>query len=60
MTEYRIGDGAFQAYDGPFTLGEDGTHEVTYRSTDAAGNAEGDKTVTVKVDRTGPAVTCTA
>jgi cytochrome c len=59
-TEYKIGDGPFQAYDGPFTLDEDGTHEVTYRSTDAAGNVEGDKTVTVKIDRTGPHVACTA
>jgi hypothetical protein len=59
-TEYKVGDGAFQAYDGPFTLEADGTHVVTYRSTDAAGNVEADKTVTVKIDRTGPSVTCTA
>src|SRR5918992_1374052 len=52
-TEYKVGDGAFQAYDGPFTLDADGTHEVTYRSTDAAGNVEADKTLTVKIDRTG-------
>ena len=59
-TEYKVGDGAFQAYDGPFTLEADGTHVVTYRSTDAAGNVEADKTVTVKIDRTGPSVACTA
>ena len=59
-TEYRVGDGAFQAYTGPFTLAADGTHVVTYRSTDANGNVEADRTVTIRIDRTGPAVACMA
>jgi cytochrome c len=53
-TEYRIGDGQFAAYDAPFTLAEDGTHVVTFRSTDGDGNVEADKTLTVKVDATAP------
>jgi hypothetical protein len=59
-TRYKIGNGTFQTYDGPFTLDADGTHEVTYRSTDAAGNVEADKTVVPRIDRTGPSVACSA
>ena len=33
---------------------------MTYRSSDAAGNVEGDKTVAFKIDRTGPSIQCTA
>jgi cytochrome c len=51
-TEYRIGGGSFQAYTGPFTLDDDGTHTVEYRSRDAAGNQEEAKTFSVKVDVT--------
>jgi cytochrome c len=58
-TEYKVGDGAYQPYSAPFTLGEDGTHVVGYRSTDAAENVEAAKTVTVKVDRTAPSSAAT-
>jgi cytochrome c len=53
-TEYKLGDGAYQPYAGAFALGQDGTHAVSYRSTDAAENVEAAKTVTVRVDRTAP------
>ena len=54
-TEYRIGtSGAFQPYTAPFTLDDDGTHTVEYRSRDAAGNQEAAKSFSVKVDLTGP------
>jgi cytochrome c len=59
-TEYKVGDGQFQAYDGPFTLDADGAQAVTYRSTDAAGNTEADRTFTVRIDRTAPTVACSA
>ena len=59
-TEYKVGDGAFQAYAGPFTLGEDGTHEVAYRSTDPNGNVEAEKTFSVRIDGTGPVAACSA
>ncbi|MET0684927.1 MAG: PKD domain-containing protein, partial [Solirubrobacteraceae bacterium] len=51
-TEYRIGSGAFQAYTAPFTIDDDGTHTVEYRSRDAAGNQEAAKSFSVKVDVT--------
>ena len=54
-TEYKIGDGAYQALRPLRSCSAaDGTHEVTYRSTDAAENVEAAKTVTVKIDRTAP------
>ena len=59
-TEYRVGAGEFQPYAGPFTLAADGTHEVTYRSTDANGNVEAGKAFTARIDRTGPVVACSA
>ena len=58
-TEYKVGDGAYQPYTAPFTLGDDGTHVVSYRSTDASENTETAQTVTVKIDRTAPASTAT-
>ena len=58
-TQYKVGDGAFQNYSGPVTLSQEGTTTVTYRSTDADGNVEADKTVTVKLDKTVPTSTAT-
>ena len=58
-TEFRLGDGAFQAYTGPVTISDEGDTVVTYRSTDADGNVEEDKTVTVRIDKTAPTSTAT-
>ncbi len=53
-TEYSLAGGApWTAYTVPFTLGE-GQHTVTFRSTDAAGNVEGNKSQVVKVDKAAP------
>jgi len=58
-TEYRLDDG-------PWVVGtaltiraradhsSDGVHRVGYRSTDAAGNTEAAKSLTVRIDTTGP------
>ena len=59
-TEYRVDGGDWSAYDGPFTIADDGEHAVEYRSTDADGNVEEAKSVSVKVDRTAPDITCAA
>ncbi len=58
-TQYKLGTGAFQSYTGPVMVSDEGTTVVTYRSTDAEGNVEADKTVTVKIDKTAPASTAT-
>ena len=57
-TEYKLGSGAYQPYSGPVALAASTT--VTYRSKDAAGNVETEKTVTVKVDKAAPVTTATA
>ena len=57
-TEYKLGSGAYQPYSGPVALAASTT--VTYRSKDAAGNVEAEKTVTVKVDKAAPVTTATA
>ncbi|WP_339147997.1 MULTISPECIES: S8 family serine peptidase [unclassified Sutcliffiella] len=53
-TQYRVNDGEWKSYNGPFTLQEEGENKVEYRSEDAAGNVEGTKTVVVKIDKTAP------
>ncbi len=58
-TQYKLGSGAFQSYSGPVTLSDEGSTLVTYRSTDADGNVEADKTVTVRIDKTAPTSTAT-
>jgi hypothetical protein len=59
-TEVKLDGGAFADYAGPVTVGGDGEHVVTFRSTDAAGNLEESRSVTFKIDRTAPGVTCSA
>jgi hypothetical protein len=52
-THYQINGGASQTGTSVI-LTEEGTHTVTYWSEDAAGNVEGAKSVTVRVDKTAP------
>ncbi|WP_285705545.1 ThuA domain-containing protein [Microtetraspora sp. NBRC 16547] len=56
-TEYRVGDGDWTAYTEPFTVKKDGTHTVSFRSTDKAGNKEEAKKITLKLDATAPTLT---
>jgi photosystem II stability/assembly factor-like uncharacterized protein len=59
-TEYRVDDGPWVAR-AALTVpaltdhSSDGIHRVGYRSTDAAGNVEAAKSLTVQIDTTGPA-----
>ncbi|MEK8109318.1 Ig-like domain repeat protein [Micromonospora sp. M12] len=59
-TEYQL-DGAttWTAYTAPVTVSGDGEHELRFRSTDKAGNAEATKTVSVKIDATAPVTSAT-
>lgn len=58
-TFYSVDGGTAQSYSGAVSIGTNGTHTVTYWSTDEAGNVE-DKTgnsITLKLDKTPPTLT---
>lgn len=55
-TAWRIGTGAARSgttVEVPVALG-DGTHTLTFASTDSAGNVEADRTATLRIDATAP------
>ncbi|WP_092557667.1 OmpL47-type beta-barrel domain-containing protein [Herbiconiux ginsengi] len=54
--EAKVDTGAWAAYAAPISLTADGTHTVSVRATDAAGNVSAEKSVTVKIDQVAPAV----
>ncbi len=54
-TTYTINGGAPQTGTS-FSLANEGTHTVSYFSTDKAGNAETAKTATIKIDKTAPTI----
>ena len=51
--KFRLDGGAWQTYLGTFNVAIDGSHTLDYYSIDKAGNAEGFKTISFKID-TGP------
>jgi hypothetical protein len=53
-TDWSLDGGPWTAYTGPVDVTGDGTHELRYRATDAAGNTEPLRAATVKVDGTKP------
>ena len=55
-TEYSLDGGPWTPYTEAVDVTGDGTHTVTYRSTDNAGNVETQKAATVKIDGTRPTV----
>ena len=57
VTEYSVDGGAWTAYTDEVVFGEDGSYEVAYRATDAAGNASVVTPLVVKVDTAAPATT---
>ncbi|HWS90318.1 MAG TPA: family 10 glycosylhydrolase [Pyrinomonadaceae bacterium] len=60
-TEYSTDGGqTWQPYAGAFSLTDDGTHVVLYRSADAAGNAETAQSLVVKIDKTAPTLSLSA
>lgn len=53
-TSYKIDNGPQMSYSSPFTVSGDGTHTVSYWSTDLAGNQASPSMVTLKIDATAP------
>jgi len=60
VTRYRLDDGDWTVYGGTFAVSADGTHTILYYTSDAAGNAEATKSVTLKIDTTAPTATAAA
>ena len=53
---YKIDNGPQMAYmSSPFTVSGEGTHTVSFWSTDLAGNSASPNTITIKIDATAPA-----
>ncbi len=55
-TTWGLDDGDLRLYEGPVSVESEGEHEIRYRSRDIAGIRERVRNVTVRVDRTAPAV----
>jgi hypothetical protein len=55
-TEYSLDGGAFTTYAGPFQVTGQGSHSLVYRSTDKAGNVEGDQSLVFQIDAVAPAL----
>jgi len=51
---YRLDGAAPQTYATPVAITTEGTHTLTYQATDAVGNVEDVRTVTVRIDNTAP------
>ncbi len=56
-TEYQVNNGAWITYTGSIPTFGDGVYQVSYRSTDQAGNVEQTQSVQFKVDKTAPLLT---
>lgn len=56
-TLYKIDNGEWKTYTGPFVIDTDGAHTVYYYSVDNAGNEEHTQTRQVNIDFYGPEIT---
>jgi hypothetical protein len=56
-TEYTTDGSHWNPYAGPFTLSQEGTYSIGYRSVDNAGNIEQTHSLAVKIDKTAPVTT---
>ncbi|MCA9995569.1 MAG: M23 family metallopeptidase, partial [Anaerolineales bacterium] len=51
---YQVDGGAWQTYNGTFSVSGDGTHAVNYYAVDNVGNQESQKNIAFKIDATPP------
>jgi peptide/nickel transport system substrate-binding protein len=56
-TMYRIDDGSWLEYVSPFVISDEGVHVVNFYSVDSVGTIEETNGITVKIDKTAPALT---
>jgi hypothetical protein len=56
-TEYTTDGSHWTPYTAPFTLSQEGTYSIGYRSVDNAGNIEQTHSLAVKIDKTAPVTT---
>ncbi len=54
--EYKVDEGSYLSYKGPFVVPTEGIHQVFYRSYDIVGNLEFANVISVIVDVTGPSL----
>jgi len=57
VTFYRINNGEWQRYTGPFILSDDGINNIQYYSVDNAGNKESTNMHQISIDLYGPDIT---
>ncbi len=56
FTEYSFDQIAWQVYTGPFTISDEGSLTLHYRSADTAGNVEATRSQTLHIDKTPPLI----
>ena len=56
----QTGEGVIAGSRGTLTVSTEGLTKLTYHAIDAAGNAEKQQKLVIRIDRTAPAVTCVA
>ena len=54
VTEYRLDTGSWTGYTAPFAIGNEGLHQIVFRSADKAGNMETAKFRGIIIDTTAP------
>lgn len=61
VIRYRVNDGPFETYTGPFTIADQGATQLVAQATDNAGNVESARPATeIRIDTSAPAVTITS
>jgi hypothetical protein len=58
--EYNLNNTGWQKSTAPVVVSTDGSHTFQYRAIDRARNQEAAKSITVKIDKTPPTVSCSA